>query len=326
MLEVLKQFLDPSRYPTAARLACKQLTRSLVEDGELYQRICQHILYFSPDRKAALTLGPAINVALAPLRTLPPGERRQAAFNSFASHILTLPLLPNRLPATALAKLSTEIAPAELLKAVTRTPTVDEAPYLLANLVALFENRLSTFDKATVLVDYLQSLRGCLDALPSGALLDPGRPAGGKGKGREVEHHAMDVDEPVELAPSHSDLDHRVRPYLHRLYSPSHLTALTTASNRFASSPTSRPVFSAFLVSLLYSLPKTGGAREDVISLLVYGSGGGMLREIWRGWIRSGKIGRSLGSTKEGYKGVVSALKGVFASACYHALHCSDFA
>ena len=45
-LEVLKQLLDPARYPSGAHASAAGLARSLVGPGRLYERLGQHIASF----------------------------------------------------------------------------------------------------------------------------------------------------------------------------------------------------------------------------------------------------------------------------------------
>lgn len=78
---------------------------------------------------------------------------------------------------------------------------------------------------------------------------------------------------------------------LHILPSNDHLAALLAASSRFPTS--SREVFCAFLASTLYSWDAP--TRESVLSSIAIGLGGnaqgstmgGLVRELWRGWVRS---------------------------------------
>lgn len=230
-------------------------------------------------------------------------EAKTAAIEAFVGRLLVVPSLATRLPPNAATALGTKAPIVDILAVFTASPAEtlarlapepSQAASLLANVLALFDRRVSEFAKADGFVNYLRLLKACLDVLPAGALAET----------RSAD--AMDVDGAVSMPNP-----------LARLYAPTSLHALMAASARFSANPHSRPVFCAFLVSLLYSLPRA--ARDDVVGLLVYdgnsatgsrgqSQSGGLLRELWRGYIRSGALGRTIGGGKEGWSRVPAAL------------------
>lgn len=84
---------------------------------------------------------------------------------------------------------------------------------------------------------------------------------------------------------------------IYTLISESFLSPLIALSTRYSAS--SRPALSSFLVSLLYAFPAS--KKEDIVNTLVY-SGlssstsqtGGLLRELWRGYLRSSTLAKAL--------------------------------
>lgn len=104
-----------------------------------------------------------------------------------------------------------------------------------------------------------------------------------------------------KTAPATSELDPRTYAFLATLPSREHLSAVLSASTRYSS--TTRPALASFLVSLIASWPTQ---REAIINIVMYSSGGsgaerggGLLRELFRGYIRSSSLGRLLGTGSE---------------------------
>lgn len=132
---------------------------------------------------------------------------------------------------------------------------------------------------------------------------------------------AKDTDGDSEMAslptitPSPSPvptLDPRTLAFLLSLPSRPHLTSLLTLSTKF--SATTRPALATFLVSILSTFPSK---RDEVLNTIMYGSGsgssergGGLLREIWRGFIRTGPLGKLLSERNDRSAGrITNALR-----------------
>ena len=85
------------------------------------------------------------------------------------------------------------------------------------------------------------------------------------------------------------------------------LSTIVQLSTRF--SATSRPALSSFLVSLLYAFPAS--VKEGIVNSLVYSaqatSSSGLLREIWRGWVRSSALARAIASGTSSTSGTVAS-------------------
>jgi len=107
------------------------------------------------------------------------------------------------------------------------------------------------------------------------------------------------------IAPTLS-LEPRTTNWLNTLFSREHLTALLQLSTRYSAS--TRPALAAFLVSILSTFTHH---RDSILSTVMYSGpstpasgtaerGGGLLRELYRGYVRSSGVGRLLGNTQRG--------------------------
>ena len=194
-----------------------------------------------------------------------------------------------------------------------------------------------------ILAAYLDVLRILLNRLPPSLLAEKDDPEG-KGKevevilldGEDSDEEGSSDDEVVQRArervgtsaPRHDadgdvqmdptpsapppplTLDPRTLASLAILPSRPHLISLLTLSTRFSAS--TRPALCAFLVSLLHSWHSK---RDEVLNTIMYGPssstsaagerGGGLLREIWRGYVRAGALGKLLGSGDKDHGGAV---------------------
>ncbi|PRQ70668.1 hypothetical protein AAT19DRAFT_10825 [Rhodotorula toruloides] len=120
------------------------------------------------------------------------------------------------------------------------------------------------------------------------------------------------------------DLDARVRASLRHIASPAHVATVLALSNRYSAS--TRPALSGLLVTLLAHLsspsltlstsPSSSSSpsshapslRDQTLNALLYSpSASGLLRELYRGYIRSSPLGRTLSSAKREKSGVVLA-------------------
>lgn len=201
---------------------------------------------------------------------------------------------------------------------------------------------MSIFTSGKSLAAYLNVLRILLNRLPPSLLVE--KEPEGKGKeveiivlddedsdeegsiddevvqrarervGTSVPRRDADGDIQMDLSPSAPPppltLDPRTLVSLATLPSRPHLIALLTLSTRFSAS--TRPALCSFLVSLLHSWhPK----RDEVLNTIMYGPssatgaagerGGGLLREIWRGHVRAGALGKLLGGGDKDHGGSV---------------------
>lgn len=312
-IEVVRQLIDLARYPQGHQETANSLCSYLITHKDFYGAIQRHCLSIPIEKKASSpSLQPIIGLALAPFKTI---ESLQVVHH-FLLQILTIDLLINRLPLSALTTLSSQLlSKAILLYAASPAHKLDlnqsQAVSLLANAMALFEPRIKSFGKIDELAGWLALLSVCISEI-SGSILVPAVDRKGKGKAKATN---MDIDEPPSSSRS-TQIDTRQAAQIAKVTGTPHLTQIIASSSHFASSPKSRPILAKFLLTLLTSLPTNSSGshkRDDILTLLVYdrSAGSGLLREIWRGWIRSGELMRILSGSqgKEGWKDVVRLLQ-----------------
>ena len=202
-------------------------------------------------------------------------DYRTLALLQFFQHILSVPILPNRIPLAELPKLVSRIpwddlslislpnqhnplatAMNNLISSVERS----SRPHVLANLLAFLPPRYSKFP-GPILASYLEMYTALLEGLNLGQLVAPevGTTSTGpsviKKSAMDVdssdtdEESSMDVDAPHHSQPidftlkndqSQAMLDSRTISRLATLSSQKHLSALLSATSR---SPTSREPF-----------------------------------------------------------------------------------
>ena len=334
-LEMVKVLLDGQMYAKAGigGEVLVEMTENISRSG-LWAHLRQNILGTPVEAKStSSSLLPAVQLSLLPFATLT-GPSLSSAHAEFTRQILTIPLLPNRIPISALTHLSTKMPFEGVLAsvgAIVSQLQLEETVHLLSNLLAFGSKRVSLLP-SKAFVAYLTTLQYCLDVIPTAffAHLDRARQPQKKANTSSQEESdaiAADATEAIEdsdapFARSAVDrngvdgdvvmseqqstfpfIDSRTYTWLATLSAPAHLSAIVAASTK--SSGTSRPALCAFFVSLLFAWPSH---RERVINALLFAGtgaserGGGLLREIWRGYVRSGKLGvglrdRRLGGT-----------------------------
>lgn len=213
--------------------------------------------------------------------------------------VLTLPLLPNRLPLPALALFSKSIPWASILAtspSVWKMPRKREATVnLISNLAAFGSARVAgwkSFQKdkwSSLLSVLLNSLDTPLQLPPSTS--SPSNAALRDESGEEDDRRTLKP--PAAISP-------KTLAHLGLLMAPAHLSALL-------SSP-SIDVYS-FLLALMEAWPSR--AREILGEV---SKGRGVIRELWRGFVRSSAVGRRVVQSGGG-RGILDALRGAYPSA-----------
>lgn len=246
-----------------------------------------------------------------------------------------------RLSATALNSISgpsSALPLFDLLEALhsTSSPTQDQATqlkyaYLLSNLIIIVSKRLHASNAggtATIglksgkdLVTILDAFRICLDNLPTGLLAGDSK---GKSAATAIDLEDGDMmaldDGPASISTSASGsagLDPFTYSTIEQLASENLLSAIVAASTRY--SGTSRPALSSFLVALIYSWP---AKRETIVNTLVYSdmvaAGRGVIRELWRGWIRSSALSKAISSSSgQGSTNLITTITNTLNSETY---------
>ncbi|CEH16441.1 hect-domain-containing protein [Ceraceosorus bombacis] len=267
----------------------------------------------------------------------PPSQARALATDTFVRHFLNVPNLPARMPLPALTQLVSQLPRTDVLERVITLGAIREAsrtsqrsmsartsqrkkdlpdelfgalsrPHILATLVALLSPRVHQFNTASLLKLYLDAMSTLQDALPrsffQGALDDKTSGATTAADAHFIESH---VDEAAAEKVSISYRpDNATFKRLAGIVAPHHLQAILAASNKI---PSTRPALTKFLLSTLLAWPTE--ARERVFATTMFGSpggSGGLVRELWRGWVRSSALARTLASADSKGDGARAAL------------------
>ncbi|PWN40258.1 HECT-domain-containing protein [Ceraceosorus guamensis] len=267
----------------------------------------------------------------------PPSQARALATDTFVRHFLNVPNLPARVPLPALTQLVSHLPGTDVLERVIALGAIREAsrisqrstsaraiqrkkdlsdepfaalsrPHILATLVALLSPRVHQFNTASLLKFYLDALSTLQDALPrsffQGALDDKTSGATTAADAHFIESHIDEVA--AEKVSISSRPDNATFKRLTGIVAPHHLQAILAASNK---NPSTRPALTRFLLSTLLAWPTE--ARERVFATTMFGSpggSGGLVRELWRGWVRSSALARTLASADSKGDGARAAL------------------
>lgn len=218
------------------------------------------------------------------------------------TYILSIPLLPNRLPLNSLTTLAPRI-PLTALDTIS-IPRVlaqldvlglESRIHLLANLSVFTPPRYPVMS-LRALAAYLQLTAEIMNSLPTHALEPPERNASTASGSWEDEDE--DEDEPitrVEVVSSFAppivlpELDNKTRNRLQTLPSPAHVTSLLSASYKFQVVHMRVALF-AWCQSLCMIWP---GRKDKVVSAVVAWRGGGLVRELYRDFVRGSPLGQS---------------------------------
>lgn len=309
-IEALSVLLSGTK--TATQASTVRMASSLVEWG-LYRSLRSHTLASSSAQKSAGSSSPStVALALKPLELFAPSKPGKSDPNSprsniirqFASSFLSISNLPNRIPRATLVQLVLGLPVVEVAESITQNHVkASEDIDLLANFVALAWKRIPHLGDGASLKVYLLALTKLQDGIPPGVLRavhnDNGMTLFGVDrsnttrKGKSKAFSASDK------------LDSATLTRLQIIVSQDHLSALLTAS---AKHPTStREALCAFLASSLQSWDVQ--TQEKILACVAYGYGGssstqsrapsthsigGLVRELWRGWIRGSKLARGL--------------------------------
>lgn len=301
-LQVLCTLLNPASAIEALGFSGNQLTVSITEYAvrhDLYQYLARSIQTIGPETKNAPTLPFFVELIYRPLNTLErSSETFLQCFQSLAVHILTIPLLPNRIPISSLTALSAKLPLSSLsvlstsIADLVSTIPLQSHVHLIANLYAFTTPRYAILPLSS-LKTYLQLMTASLSTLPVHALDPPSAsdtraPAMSWADDDESESEQPHVAVVTSFAPTPRlpPLDARTQKRLQTLPGPSHLNALLKAVQHDRGA---LPDLVSWLVNLCIVWP----TRKDKIlsTLLLYG-GGGLVREIYRDYVRNSPLGK----------------------------------
>jgi ubiquitin-protein ligase E3 C len=210
---------------------------------------------------------------------------------------LTLPLLPNRFPLALLTQFSANLpltAASVLSPSISRLISVlgvEEKVHFLANIAAFIPPRYATLPPAS-LMTLLNLLAAVMRSLPIGALGPNLSIAAGKqvadsdsdSDSEELTHISVSSVNRVPLP----RLDERTLKRLQMLPSPTHIGSLIRATQNHTMS---RIALCDFLFALCSAWPLRS---DSVLSTIVVSTGGGFVRELYRGYVRSSPLGKDV--------------------------------
>ncbi|CAL1705751.1 unnamed protein product [Somion occarium] len=218
------------------------------------------------------------------------------------SFVLTTPLLPNRLPIASLTFLAPRLPlnALYLIKAdrvIQNTQNIESRIHLLANLAAFAPPRYSTFSPETMEV-YLNLISMILYSLPMHAL-EPPLQQSSKTQETSTWDDESDSDgepqvtvvksfQPKQVLP---ELDPKTRTRLQTIASPAHINSLLEATQR--KSKIRRSLYS-WCVALSNIWPER---RDKILGAIVVYGGGGLVRELYREYVRPSLLGKDLNHT-----------------------------
>jgi len=223
------------------------------------------------------------------------------AVKEFTTHILTISLLPNRLPLPSVSYLSAHL-PFDSLVLLDFSQLAESLAtaqlsrtHLLANLLAFGAPRLPNVSASTLDM-YLNSLSTLMDSLPIGCL-EPTSNVRQSTSWTEDPPSSSDEDssphadmvarKPSKSSAVHPPLDAKTQTRLNTLHSPAHVMTILSATRRH---PQARPRVFKFMTSLWAVWP---GRRDRVMSAIIGGdAGAGLVREVWREYVRGSSVGK----------------------------------
>ncbi|KAI5118810.1 hypothetical protein M0805_005152 [Coniferiporia weirii] len=246
---------------------------------------------------------------LVPLLTAPLSifsddpELYSVCFVQTAQYILTIPLLPNRLPLQLLSQFSARL-PLHMFHLLlpasqrfTELP-IQEKVHLLANLAMFTPPRYKTFATSLPINAYLKLLSLLLADLPASvfeAPLSPGlntlQATWTHGDDSGDEETQSTVGPSSFVAPVHPEtpivnVDVKTRTRLRTLATSKHAGTLIAASNAH---PSTRMSLYGFFMALYTAWP---ACRAEVLTSVLAGSGSGLVRELYRSYVRSAPLGK----------------------------------
>ncbi|KAJ6561884.1 hypothetical protein B0H19DRAFT_1026705 [Mycena capillaripes] len=236
---------------------------------------------------------------LVPLATVPfsafttANDAYAESLKGLVSGILTIALLPNRLPIPSLTQLSSHLPLASfaLLAFSPDGLTTSDRIHLVANLMAFMPPRYAALP-APALTAYLNLLTAVLDSLPPNAFEENSQRLAAAAAAAAADNDSDDESRPVVSIvssfttsmppPPLPTLDARTLKRLSTIVTPAHLTSLLTVTQKHPDA-TRMALFRTFL-ALEGIWP---GKSSAILSAIVVGGGGtSVVKELWRGSVR----------------------------------------
>ena len=201
-------------------------------------------------------------------------------------YILSISLLPNRFPLSSLSQLSARL-PLDSIhlldpEIVSSIP-VERKIHVIANLVVFMPPRFKKLSAKSLDV-YLKFVASLFDDL---LLIAPSANESSSWNVEDEEEEAPDRQVEHKRSVLMTNVDKKTWTRILSFTSRSHLSALFSASSHH---PSTRLSMYKFLLSLYSSWPTHKGAVLDVV---VSTSGGGVIRELYRVYVRPSPLGKT---------------------------------
>jgi ubiquitin-protein ligase E3 C len=207
--------------------------------------------------------------------------------------ILTIPLLPNRLPLSSLTQLSSHLPLSSFASVPSSADShpINDKIHLVANLMAFTPPRYAALP-APALTAYLNLLSSLFDSLPTNVFDGtPQRSAATAAASADLDSDSDGESRPTvsvvssftaETPPPLPTIDARTLKRISTLVTPAHLNSLLSVTQKHPES-TRKALFS-MLLALEGIWP---GKRSTVLGAIVVGGGGAsVIKELWRGSVR----------------------------------------
>ncbi|KAJ7227472.1 HECT-domain-containing protein [Mycena pura] len=287
--DVVMRHIGPQGRAVAADILLYVLRRGF------YSSLSEAIRYIpvteSKGSKALPLLVPLATVAFATFAPMTDGYSESLA--ALVSSILTIPLLPYRLPLQSLSQLSSHLPFASfvLLPPPASSLTITDKIHLVANLMAFTPPRYGVLP-APALTAYLNLLTALLDSIPCNAF--DGKPqlsAAPVSTSANIDSDSDDESLPVVSVvssftsnppPPLPILDARTQKRLSTLIAPAHLNSLLSITLKHPD--TTRMALYCMILALEGVWP---GKRSSILGAIVVGGNGtSVIKELWRGTVR----------------------------------------
>ncbi|KAI0311311.1 HECT-domain-containing protein [Amylostereum chailletii] len=212
-------------------------------------------------------------------------------------HILSIPILPNRIPLKSLTHLAANIPFASLpalspfIPSIVSSLSVESRIHLTANLLAFAPPRYPIFSPPSLVI--LLHLYACImDALPVRAFNPPDRNPSSKAPVDDDTDSESDspivvtVLPAVPSPPPLPSLDERTLKRLQTMVAPSHIKSLVSVTHHHGSV---QPALFKFILALCTIWPSQA---TSVLTTVTTSTRAGFMREMYRVYVRSSPLGR----------------------------------
>ncbi|KAJ7649720.1 HECT-domain-containing protein [Roridomyces roridus] len=297
-LKILNLLLSPDTVtrtlgPQGRQVAADILMYALKRD--LYPLLSQSIWSIPvAESKASLSLPLLVPLTTVAFSAFPSGmDAYSASITALIAYILTIPLLPNRLPIPSLVYLSAHLPLASLAATMPspNSPTITDKIHLIANFMAFVPPRYGALP-APALNAYLNLLTELFDSLPVNALeghtqrtaptLSTPVDSDSDDENRPIVSLVSSFTPDAPPPPPLPTLDARTLKRLATLVSPTHVASLLSVTQKHPEA-TRRALF-GMLLALERVWP---GKKSALLGTIVGGGAGtGVIKELWRGSVR----------------------------------------